>query len=124
MAERNGYTAHMPLVISTIVVLLTIMGGFWSLADPRSELKNIRENYLTIREHQEFQNRVTRDILRLESENQLQASKAELEAIVKERRTELDAIHKELAHIMDLIHQHERDDTKFKQNLNANKNGR
>ncbi len=112
MADRieTGLAVHTPIIISTVVVVLTIIGGFWSLADPRTELKAIRDNYLTIREHQEFQNRVTRDIQRLEAENQVQASKTELNAVVTERRAELDKLHKDVEELLRLFHEHERDD--------------
>lgn len=60
----------LPMIISTLVVVLTVAGGFWSLADPRSDLKAIRESYLTLREHEEFVARFNKDITRLENENQ------------------------------------------------------
>lgn len=50
----NGNTmAFIPHAISTILVLIAIVGGFWSLADPRTELRIIREGYLTLREFEQ-----------------------------------------------------------------------
>jgi hypothetical protein len=73
MAEDRGVIGtNMPLIVSTMVLLLTILGGFWSLADPRGELKSIRDSYLTVREHEEFVHRFNKDITRIETENRLQ----------------------------------------------------
>src|SRR4051812_38179868 len=52
-----------------IALLIAMFTGFWSLADPRGELKNIRENYLTLREHIEFASRLQLDTVRLDKVN-------------------------------------------------------
>lgn len=70
--SSNFLNNLLPIIISTVVVMLTIAGGFWSLADTRPDLKDIRINYLTLREHEEFVTRFNKDIQRLESENQRQ----------------------------------------------------
>lgn len=54
--SKNTY-GILPNMISTAVVLLTMFAGFWSLADPRqsiSELKSNFANYLTLREHDQY----------------------------------------------------------------------
>jgi hypothetical protein len=52
-----------------IALLIAMFAGFWSLADPRGELKTIRESFLTLREHNEFAARVQLDTVRLDKVN-------------------------------------------------------
>lgn len=127
MAQQDSginFSSYLPIIISTAVVMLTIVGGFWSLADPRAELKNIRDNYLSIREHEEFVRRFDRDVERLDhlqvqlhrdkldtttAENlhksldneivrlqQDSVSKAEFYTLVKERENQISRLQKEL----------------------------
>lgn len=52
-----------------IALLIAMFTGFWSLADPRGELKTIRESYLSLREHNEFAARVQMDVVRVDKVN-------------------------------------------------------
>lgn len=52
-----------------IALIVAVLAGFWSLADPRSDLKNIRDTYLSLREHNEFTARVLLDVTRIEKVN-------------------------------------------------------
>jgi hypothetical protein len=60
--------------VPTGILLIAIIGGFWQLADPRAELRDIKTNYLSLREHDEFVRRFTADIARIERENREQDS--------------------------------------------------
>jgi hypothetical protein len=52
---------------------LALLAAFWALADPRADIKEIKNNYLTLREHDEFVRRFTSDINRVEQTNREQA---------------------------------------------------
>jgi hypothetical protein len=62
-----------------------MVGGFWSLADPRSEIRDIKSNYLTLREHESFVRRFEADVTRVEQNSRQEildvAKKADLEAV-------------------------------------------
>lgn len=66
------------IVSAAVLLALALIGAFWSLADPRADIKAIQTDiithYLTIREHLEFRERVAQDIKRVEDENRLQNS--------------------------------------------------
>lgn len=68
MAERPEPSLWQIIVV-TLVPLIAVVGGFWSLADPRTDIRQIKLDYLTLREHLEFAQRATKDIERLQSEN-------------------------------------------------------
>ena len=56
---RNGSIGGLlPVIISTMIVVLTMFAGFWQLADPRSSISELKanfSNYLTLREHNQYQ---------------------------------------------------------------------
>ena len=76
---------HWQSFISTGVLLVAIIGGFWSVADPRSELRDIKTSYLTLREFEGFVRRFETDITRVETASRQQisdvAKKADLDAV-------------------------------------------
>lgn len=37
-AGTNGFSSYLPIIISTILILLTFFGAFWSVTDPRGRL--------------------------------------------------------------------------------------
>lgn len=63
------------LIVLTIGPMIAIGAGFWSLADPRSELRQIKLDYLTIREHMEFATRTSKDIEHLQQDSIAQAER-------------------------------------------------
>lgn len=81
-SSRNGngtaIAQWIPTLVSALVVVTVLIGGFWSVADPRGNLERIEAkfaNYLTIREHEEFRNtlnsrieRMNRDIHEIDKE--------------------------------------------------------
>jgi hypothetical protein len=87
---RDGGSSILSNWSQTIVVLGAIAAGFWQLADPRQDIKDTKanfNNYLTLREHEEFVRRFTSDITRIESVNLIQTramvTKSEAEAHAK-----------------------------------------
>lgn len=70
----NGNGSNWPLVISGIAVVLTLVGQFWALANPRDDLKQLKadlradiDKMLPISVHTEFVIRADRDLKRLET---------------------------------------------------------
>jgi len=99
------------IVISAGIALsLALLAAFWALADPRAEIKNIRENFLTIREHNEFQARVKSDISRLEDENRHQVRREEFEGRLGQILREHDAFRREIEALRDRMTEHARED--------------
>lgn len=105
------------IITAGLAIAGAMLAAFWSLADPRAEIKLIRDTYLSIREHSEFAARVAADIRRLEEDNKNQATTARLEALHKEmealfseRARELDHLRHDVEEIEKQIHDHERDD--------------
>src|SRR4051812_45038458 len=68
VANGNGDGGRYLGIINSgaIALLIAIMAGFWSLADPRGEIKSIRDNYLSLREHNVFAERLQQDIARID----------------------------------------------------------
>jgi len=108
-----------PVVITVIVTIgLAVLGAFWQLSDPRSEIKRLNEdlhsNYLTIREHQEFQARIAKDISRLEAEqilqNQSLVQRSEADAIQKLRDQQINDLRSGIELLTKAFHDHEHDD--------------
>lgn len=60
----NGFTQRYSVVIQTVTVAALIVGGFWgAVINPmRAELIDLKKDQLTIREHEEFKNRLDREI--------------------------------------------------------------
>lgn len=60
----NGFTQRYSVVIQTVTVAALIVGGFWgAVINPmRAELTDLKKDQLTIREHEEFKNRLDREI--------------------------------------------------------------
>lgn len=130
-----------PLAITVVVTVgLAVLAAFWQLSDPRSEIKTIREGYLSVREHNEFAARIAADIKRLEDENRRQLSvdtfrawkderdgvirqlterankavlQSEVQAVWTQRRAELDDIKRQIEVLRDMILNHERDDRRL-----------
>ena len=114
-AKDHPSGAIWQIVISATIALgLALLTAFWSLADPRAEIKNIEanisQNYLTIREHAEYRDRIQKDILRLEEQNDQQAGKMQVQADIQWLRQEIDQLRREMEAMQRDIHQHERDD--------------
>ena len=86
MASSENGKLHFSwsIVASTMVLLIAIVGGFWQLADPRADIKDIKSQYLSLREHEEFVRRFQADVSRVEKVNTEQsrnmATKSELAA--------------------------------------------
>lgn len=130
-----------PLTITIVVTVgLAVLAAFWQLSDPRNEIKNIREGYLSVREHNEFAARIAADIKRLEDENRRQmtvetfrAWKDERDGVIRQLteragraitqtevqevwrgfRAELDNLHRQIEQMRDMILNHERDDRRL-----------
>lgn len=103
------------IVITTGIGFMgAVLLAFWQLADPRAEIKTLRDlvnnQYLTIREHVEFSAKVQRDLDRLSAEQTRQVSTDAFNAW----KIEHDAAHKDLQKRIEALqlqlHQHERDD--------------
>jgi len=106
----NGYSSLLPTIISTMVVVLTMFAGFWQLADPRSsisELKSTFANYLTLREHNQYQQDLdhrldilTKEMDGVHSEQQIRAGSIEhihsLEKEIDSLKKEHDDLAKEI----------------------------
>jgi hypothetical protein len=67
------------------ILLVTMIGGFWSLADPRNDIRDIKTSYLTLREFEGFVRRFETDVTRVETASRQQisdvAKKADLDAV-------------------------------------------
>lgn len=57
------------IVSVALAVGIGLIGMFWSLADPRSDIKDIKNNYVTLREHNDLVTRMTDGFRRLEAES-------------------------------------------------------
>lgn len=154
-AENGTQRSTSQLIITVGLTTLgaagAVVAAFWSLADPRSDIANIRTNYLTLREHAAFEVRVARDIARLEDENKRQLpvdsfsswkkehdrvtaeiqravddrlTKSAAEEVWRQRRAELDELHKQIDALRAEITQHERDDRSSFATQKGNGNGR
>lgn len=102
---------------SVIAVGVAMLSVFWSLADPRADIKALRAeftNYLTIREHNEFRERVHQDRLRLEQQNERQVGREEFlgwarahedrdREVVSSLRREIDGLQKQVDHLDKMI---------------------
>ncbi len=109
-------------IISTIIALVAVVGGFWSLADPRADIKDIRQSFLTLREHAEFVSRFDRDLLRIESDHrrfqedliQLRRetmTKPDFAAFQHERDNQRAQTQKQLETLEEMLHNHIEQDT-------------
>jgi hypothetical protein len=71
-------------ISAAIALGLALITAFWSLADPRAEIKDIKSTYLTLREHEEFVTRFNADLTRAESNDRIaqqqMARKVDLDA--------------------------------------------
>jgi len=74
-SSSNGLTARGQLAIGALVIILTIGGGFWSLANPsnkfdemRNRIDDVEKNGLTLREHNEYRDQTRRAIERNEAD--------------------------------------------------------
>src|SRR3954470_20279614 len=75
LANGNGIAApnYLGLINSgAIALIVAMLAGFWSLADPRGDLRSIRDTYLTLREHNEFAGRLLLDATRNDKVNENQ----------------------------------------------------
>ena len=118
-------------IISILVVVsLAVLGAFWQLSDPRGDIKDIRANYLTVREHNEFTTRIARDVARIEEENNRQnarmlaaetfqawekenaATVAEINKRLDDKvsRSDIEALSRQVEVLFRMMHEHERDD--------------
>lgn len=99
------------IVISAVIALgLALVTAIWSLADPRAEIRTIRETYLTLREHNEYREGIKEDIHRLESRYGEQITRAEVEQVWKLQADELKTIHLQLEELRRYQREHDRDD--------------
>ena len=85
------------LISGGIIVILAIIGVVWGLADPRSEIKEIKTNYLTLREHEEFVRRFNSDILRLQNEQSEMDKVIPRKEDVAALQRELDSVHRQIS---------------------------
>jgi hypothetical protein len=97
-------------IAPTVILLIAIVAGFWQLADPRADIKDIRLSYLSLREHEEFVRRFQSDIARIETEqrdqNHLMATKTEMTAQLHAAEQVTSMIQKridDLQHQVDLL---------------------
>jgi len=75
MTTSNGLTARGQLAIGALVIILTIGGAFWSLANPsskfdemRNRIDDVQKNNLSLREHEEYREQTRRAIERNEAD--------------------------------------------------------
>lgn len=100
MADDHPRTPFSTVAIAVITITITIglavLGAFYTLIDPRGDIKRLTDdlhsNYLTIREHNEFQVRVARDILRVEEENARQNQNAVTNGTFQAWKQERDGV--------------------------------
>ena len=76
----NGNSTRIPLSVSlfgtaTVVIGIAVISAFWMLSDPRTEIRSIKDNYLQLREHEEFKSRVDRTFQQLADQNHQQEEK-------------------------------------------------
>lgn len=93
-----------------VVLALALVAAFWALADPRSEIKSIRENFLTIREHNEYRDAVKEDLRRIEQNNGAKINRTEVQAVWDLRSREIETMHRDIEHLRQEMHEHVRDD--------------
>src|SRR5512143_29950 len=95
MTDPSSNNPLWQMVLSAAIALgLALLAAFWALADPRQEIKDIKTNYLTLREHEEFVKRFTADIGRIEQTNRDQALQLATKVEVTEHsRTDETARH-------------------------------
>src|SRR5215831_13478434 len=74
-SSSNGLTARGQLAIGALVIVLTIGGAFWSLANPSSKFDEVRKRIdevekdnLSLREHNEYREQTRRAIERNETD--------------------------------------------------------
>lgn len=102
----------MSVGVITILIMIgvAVLGAFYTLIDPRSDIKDIRASYLSLREHLAFETRVARDIVRLEGENAKQVSRDEFMGVARARDAQIETLTREITELQAELHQHERDD--------------
>lgn len=113
MASRNGHyydngksggpVVWQVAVSAAIAVGMAALTAFWSMADPRSEIKEIKSSYLSLREHNEYRSGVRRDIDRLDNQIAKLVGRAEVEQDWKQRDRELQIIHQQIDQLRDSI---------------------
>ncbi len=86
-----------PIIISTMLLLFAIIGAFWSVADPRKDLDQIRKNYLTVREHEQFVMQSEKDSNRLDRQIKDERTALELRLSKLATKDELAIIAKQLS---------------------------
>jgi len=102
--ERDErFVVHLPhMAISAIIALgVGLLTAFWSLADPRAEIKIIRDTYLTIREHAEYRDGVRSDLDRLRERDKDFMTRSEVETVWAIRARELEHLHEEIRALRD-----------------------
>jgi hypothetical protein len=107
MANGNGGKQPHPFsqiaISATIALGIALITAFWSLADPRADIKSIKDGYLSIREHDEFKSRVERTLAELAAQNlnqnQVFMSKAEFERWKGERDVYIRLIQREIEEV-------------------------
>jgi len=74
-SSSNGLTARGQLAIGALVIVLTIGGAFWSLANPsskfdeqRKRIDEVEKASLSLREHEEYREQTRRAIERNEAD--------------------------------------------------------
>lgn len=80
------------MVLGAVGLVLAIMGGLWSITDPRGDIKDIRTNYLSLREHEEFVRRFNSDLGKVESTAREMPRRAEVDAHMKQLGDRLTAM--------------------------------
>lgn len=104
----NGASNWIAIGIAGMAVTLSLLNGFWQVANPREDLKGLNtrfESVLSLREHEEFRktlhislDRLTRDVHDLEKEQNLRIGAVErlrlLEKITDELRKDHDDLRK------------------------------
>ena len=100
--ERREIHSLWHIGISAAIALgLALLAAFWALADPRADIKEIKNNYLTLREHEEFVRRFTADLARVEQDNRLQNSEMATRSEVVAHAHADDAIREEQSRRLD-----------------------
>lgn len=89
MAGRNGNSggvgSQWSLVIATVVLMLTMLGGFWSLADPRGAINKLEKD------HDDFKQEVRRVYVNKEENKTWRDSTERLISRIEKKADTLDA---------------------------------
>lgn len=103
----NGWSRNLPVLTGFGMLILVMVGGFWSLANPSESIRDIRTNYLTKSEHAEFQRRLQEHFTRVEASiehlREAQVPRNELQARAESSARQFSEIRREIDDMRKLV---------------------